>query len=98
MVIRALDRKVAAAGRTGRGAEVAPSVAAGPAPASPALALLERDVFVCSELERAAYCLSSVDGALAELLEQCAAADQQREEAGWEESKEGELSPSRSPF
>ena len=32
--------------------------------------LLEKDVFICSELERASFCLAAVDAALAELWEQ----------------------------
>lgn len=35
---------------------------------STSLLLLEKDVFVCSELERASSCLASVDGSLATLL------------------------------
>lgn len=70
------------------------SAARGATPASPAQVLLERDAFVCSELERAAHCLASVEAALADLLRQCGeAADRQRRESGWEESKEGERVP-----
>mgnify|MGYP006180400613 FL=1 len=38
-----------------------------PGPSTSVL-LLEKDVFVCSELERASSCLASVDGSLAALL------------------------------
>jgi len=58
-----MDRRLALAGSSSstNGA----NSGAGP---STSVLLLEKDVFVCSELERASSCLASVDGSLATLL------------------------------
>jgi hypothetical protein len=55
--------------------------------------LLERDVFVCSELERASFCLAAVDAALADLWRQYVRMERVGDsngEGGSEESKEGQ--------
>lgn len=62
-----MDRRLAlASGRSDSASSVSASASA--SGVSTSVLLLEKDVFICSELERASSCLSSVDGSLATLL------------------------------
>jgi hypothetical protein len=94
LLCRALDKKIAstaaAQGAPGRSAGTGDRQQAGAVSAL----LLERDVFVCSELERASFCLAAVDAALADLW--CQYVRMERAGGGGgngegsEESKEGQ--------
>jgi len=66
-VLRTMDRRLAlaASSTSTNGDNLTDTTSAA---TSTSMLLLEKDVFVCSELERASSCLASVDGSLATLL------------------------------
>lgn len=89
-VFRAMDRKLALAASAAPVGDGAMLPGRGAAAVATSTLLLEKDVFICSELERASFCLAAVDTALQALWQQFA---EQQESA---ESDDGDAKQGKS--
>ena len=84
-----MDRRLALAASAIPAGDGAMLLGRGSATVATSTLLLEKDVFICSELERASFCLAAVDTALQALWQQFAEQQQESAESDDGDAKQG---------